>query len=455
MGGGIMITGLITVGVLAGLGVLFFMLAAAFRRVVPTNEVHIIQKKSQTVSYGKDTPNGNVYYEIPSWVPMLGIQKVILPVSVFDVDLNSYEAYDKGRLPFVVDVKAFFRIANSTVAAERVANFAELKEQLISVVQGAVRAILAGSEIEEIMQGRSKFGDEFTKEVKEQLSHWGVEPVKNIELMDLRDSKQSNVIHNIMEKKKSFIEMESRQEVARNRKQAEITEVESRREVDLQKQEALQQVGIRTAETERTVALANEKKKQEVSETSKLTSEKEMEVKRIQQTRAAEIEKQVMLVRAEQARETALINAEASKQTTVLKAEADFESTKRTAEGIALEGKAKAEAERAYLLAPVEAQTTLAKEIGSNKSYQEYLIAIEKVKAEQAVGMEQAKALDGAEIKIIANTGNASSGLKSVTDVFSSQGGTQIGAMLEGLKNTDAGKALMTKLGIEDQNSVA
>jgi flotillin len=430
-----MFYGLISIGLLFAFAALFVM---RLRRVVPTNEVHIVQSKKATRSYGKDTGFGNVYYQWPSFLPILGIQRFMLPMSVFDIELNGYEAYDKGRLPFVVDVKAFFRVSDSDTAAQRVANFKELTEQLEAVVQGAVRAILAGSDIEEIMQGRSKFGDEFTREVKEQLAHWGVEPVKNIELMDLRDTQKSNVIHNIMEKKKSYIEMESRQEVAKNTKTAQVAEIEAVREIDLQKQEALQQVGIRTAEAEKTVALAQEQKKQELSDRKKVTAEKEMEVTKVQQTRAAEINKEVEIVKAEQ-----------EKRKAILAAEAKFEATRQLADGLALEGKAKAEAERAILLAPVEAQTTLAKEIGSNKSYQEYLISIRKVEAEQAVGMRQADALQKAQIKIIANSGDASSGLNSVSDVLSSKGGTAVGSMLEGFANTDTGKELLKKIGID------
>ena len=104
------------------------VIAIFLRRVVPTNEVHIVQSAKQTTSYGKDTENGNSYYEWPSWIPVLGVTTVSLPMSVFDLDLESYEAYDKGRLPFVVDVKAFFRISESNVAAQRVASFDELKD---------------------------------------------------------------------------------------------------------------------------------------------------------------------------------------------------------------------------------------------------------------------------------------------------------------------------------------
>jgi flotillin len=134
-------------------------------------------------------------------------------------------------------------------------------------------------------------------------------------------------------------------------------------------------------------------------------------------------------------------------------AEADLDVATKKAKGAEAEGLARAVSEKAFLLAPVEAQTTLAKEIGANKSYQEYLISIKRVESEQAIGVEQAKALSGAEIKIIANTGSASSGLKSVSDIFTSQGGTQIGAMLEGLQNTDAGKTVMKKLGLTEETA--
>lgn len=428
-----------SIGLIGFLGfvsfIVSFIVATKLRRVVSTNEVHIVQSSKRTLSYGANTENGNTYYEWPLSLPLVGVTKIVLPISVFDLDLIAYEAYDKGRLPFVVDVKAFFRITDSNIAAQRVASFDELHNQLKAVVQGAVRTILASNEIEDIMQGRSKFGTEFTAEVEAQLSSWGVSTVKSIELMDIRDHKDSNVIQNIMAKKKSHIEMESRTEVAKNKKLAQIAEIEAKQQVDLQSQDALQVVGLRTIDAEREVALQQQAKSQAVKEQERLTKDKEMSVLRVEALRGAEIEKEVRLVQAEQ-----------NKQTTVLAADAALEAKKRQAEGITVEGMAKANTERAMLLAPVEAQTTLAKEIGSNESYQKYLVTIRRVEAEQAVGIEQAKALTQAEIKVIANTGTVSNGVKDVMDLFSSNGGTQIGAMIEGLSNaSEVGKAAVSR----------
>lgn len=418
--------------------VLFVRKILSLRRVVSTNEVHIVQTAKHTTSYGKDTAQGNTYYEWPSWLPVFGVTKIVLPVSVFDLDLVAYEAYDQGRLPFTVDVKAFFRIKDSNVAAQRVASFDELLSQLKAIVQGAVRVILASNGIEEIMQGRSKFGDEFTREVNTHLSEWGVETVKNIELMDIRDGKESHVIKSIMEKKKSHIDMESRTEVAKNNQAAQIAEIDAQQAVDLQAQQAKQAVGLRTIEAERQVELQNQAKVQAISEQTKLTREKEMAVRQVEQLRTAEIQKDVQIVKAQQERDT-----------TVLAADGQLEAKRREADGIQLEGAARANAEKAMQLAPVEAQIVLAKEIGGNASYQNYLVTIRQVEAAEAVGIQQAQALAKADVKVIANTGaGPANGLKSVSDLFSAQGGTQIGAMMEGFAQTEVGQQTLAAVGL-------
>lgn len=415
------------------------------RRVVPTNQVHIVQRAKKTISYGKDTGNGNTYYEFPSWIPWLGITKVVLPVSVFDLDLKAYEAYDIGRLPFIVDIKAFFRIDDSNMAAARVASFQELKDQLIGIVQGAVRSILANSELESIMSKRSVYGETFTKEVAEQLKAWGVVPVKNIELMDVRDSNQSHVIANIMAKKQSLIEKESRTEVAHNKQLAEEAEIEALREVQLKKQTAKQAVGEREAEADKKIGIAKAVSQAEVAESLKATREKEMEVERIKAVRAAEIAKEAKVVNAEAAKKAKVLEWEANKESALLEAAAKLELKTKEAEGIKAEGLAKAEAEKEMQLASVRAQITLAEQIGGNNGYQEYLIRIRTVEAQEAIGVEQAKNLGNADIKVIANAGSVDTGVKNVMDLFSPKGGTAVGGALEALANTEVGKNILSK----------
>lgn len=458
----------IVVGIVVALIALGLLLAVLFRVVVPTNEVHIVQSAKKTMSYGKDTGNGNTYYKFPSWMPLIGVTTIALPVSVFAIKIDSYEAYDLGRLPFVLDLTAFFRVSDSNLAAQRVENFADLKLQLSNIIQGSVRAILSSRKLEDILQIRSELGDDFTKAVGNQLKNWGIDPVKNIELMDIRDSGGSQVIKNIMNKKISLIEKESRIEVANNKKDADIAEIEAQQLTEVRSQEAKKMIGLKTVENEREVAISQEQANQLVKDQEKITQEKQMEVERVRQVRQAEITKETEIVKAEQeqkkieidalARKNAQIRqAEANKENQILVAQGDkekqflaaaalLEMKDKEAQGIAKIGTAEAEALRLKELAPINAQIELAKEIGENQGYQTYLISIRQIEANQAIGIEQAKALTAADLKIIANGGDVQSGVQKIGDLLSSSGGTQVGAMLEGLSQSEMGKKLVDKI---------
>jgi flotillin len=465
----------------------------SLRRVVSTEVVHIVQRKSSTVSYGVNCGK-NAYYKWPSWLPVFGITVRELPVTNFDILLDSYSAYDKDRLPFVVDIKAFFRIADTNVAASRVESFDELKNQLSGIVQGAVRSVLAKSKLEEIMEERSTYGEQFTKSVFENLKEWGIQAIRNIELMDVRDDKSSNVIENIMAKKKSAIEKESRIEVAENIKAATEAEIIANQKVECQKAESVRIVGEAKADSDKRIEVANanakkdkgvadahadqeigiakEKAEQSIKEQAKVTAEKQMEVQKVNEVKAAEIAKEKAIVQSEQEREQIRIKAEAEQKNMQISADAEkykieniakanLEAEKNRAEGIKAvgqneaevikaQGLAKAEAEKMQQLASVTAQTTLAEKVGENVGYQNYLIKIKEVEASIEIGVQQAKsygeALQSADLKIIANSGDVNSGIGKITDLLSSKGGQAVNGLLESLQQTEVGGELVANL---------
>lgn len=450
----LILVGAVLVAAITGATIL---VAIMLRRVVPTNMVHIVQSSRKTTPYGRNKEAGNTYYAWPSWVPIIGISVIEFQESIFQVSLDSYEAYDQARLPFTVDVTAFFRIEQAETAAQRVASFTELENQLTAVLQGAVRRILATNQLESILQSRSELGDQFTTEVKNQIAEWGVLPVKTIEFMDIRDSSKGQVIANIMDKEKSRIEKESRVAIAENHRAAEVAEIDAKRTVEVQRQDAEQQVGLRTAAKDQAVGIANEKASQEVKAEAKVTAERNMAVMEVEKVRSAEIAKTVAKVEAERDQQVKVIAADADKKVTIVAAEANKDSVTikaegelfaslREAEATKAIGDAKASAEKAMLLAPVDTQIVLAKEIGANAGYQEYLISIKKVEAGQAVGIEMAGALKGADLKVIANSGDIQGGVAKLGDLFTPQGGTNLTGMLAALGQTSEGKQLINKI---------
>ena len=469
-----MLTQILTVAayaVPAVIGIFVLIYVLSLRRIVPTNVVHIVQRGNQTVSYGTKK-SSNVYYEWPGWLPKLGVTVRVLPVSNFDIELKRYEAYDRDRVPFVVDVKAFFHISDTNVAAEKVESFEELKGQLENVVQGAVRSILAKSKLEEIMEERSVFGKQFTEAVNVDLKNWGVEAIKSIELMDVRDADGSQVIHQIMAKRMSAIDMESRTEVAKNQKMAKQAELEAKKEIDVTaaqtekiageaQAQSQQAIGIAKAESMKKTGIAEQESISDIAKAERSTAEQQMEVVKINQIKQAEIDRERAIIAAEQEKQKMEIQAQADKFRVETEAAAILEAKRKEAEAVKTVGSAEAEvimakgvseaeSRKAMELAGVTAQTTLAKEIGENKPYQEYLIKIKEVEVSQVIGVAQyesiAKALAAADLKLLVNSGDVHSGIGKLSDLFTSKGASQLNGLIEGLKQTDEGKNLMSML---------
>lgn len=445
------VTGIIVVAVI------LFGLAIVFRRVVPTNMVHIVQSAKKTTSYKKGSEAGNSYFEIPACIPFIGVSVTVFPESIFKVPIIDYEAYDIARLPFVVDVTAFFKVDDADKVAQRVSSFEELNDQLNSVISGVVRRVLATNSLEDILEARSSLSTQFTEEVGGDIKEWGVVPVKNIEFMDVRDSQGSKVIENIMAKEKSRIEMESRVKIAENKRQAELAEIETNKAIEVSKQDALEKVGIRTADKDKAVGIASELSNQEIKVQSKITAEKDMEITRVNTVKLSEITRDAAVIKAQQDQKVAEIkaeqdktirqvDAEANKAATILIAEGNLAEANNVAEGIRVKGIASADAEKAMLMAPVDTQIKLAQEIGTNDGYQKYLISVKQLDAGQVVGVEMAKSLQQADLKVIANSGDVQSGVAKLGDLFTTAGGTNLTGMIAALAQSDEGKGIVNAL---------
>jgi flotillin len=186
-----------------------------------------------------------------------------------------------------------------------------------------------------------------------------------------------------------------------------------------------------------------------------------MEVVKINQIKQAEIDRERAIIAAEQEKQKMEIQAQADKFRVETEAAAILEAKRKEAEAVKTVGTAEAEvimakgvseaeSRKAMELAGVTAQTTLAKEIGENKPYQEYLIKIKEVEVSQVIGVAQyesiAKALAAADLKLLVNSGDVHSGIGKLTDLFTSKGASQLNGLIEGLKQTDEGKNLISML---------
>ncbi len=438
---------------IAGLVLVFIFLyiITQLRKVVPTNEVHIVQKWSSSVPFWRDFEWGNVYLDWPGWVPMVWIFVQKLPLSIFDIKLEWYQAYDSGKVPFQVDVTAFFVIKDPVTAAQKIYTIMELQNQLSETLKWVIRKTLASKDIIDIMESRIEIKQEFHAEILKEAWAWWVE-LKNVEFMDIRDADDSEVVANIMNKKRSQIEAESQIEVAENEKRsiierenkaaearakaseakskADIIEFDAQRASELKKIENDQLTQNLNIEKEKMLTLQKEEAKQKFFEAEKITKQKELEIKQLEQEKNAEISKNIEIIKAEEQKQKMIIDAQAKKESVEL--EAQWEKNRIEAVWLAKAkeidflgtAQAKNKAEMAKALNEFSLQAI------------EFMMKELDVKLSEVVDLEKAKSLAKADIKIISTGPNGWEWVNSFMELFSAKWGTNIWAMIEAAKNT-------------------
>lgn len=450
-----------------------FYLITQLRKVVPTNEAHVVQKWKKSVSYGKDSEWWNVYLAWPSWVPIVWVAVQKLPLSIFALQLTDYKAYDIWKVPFQVDITAFFEIKNPELAAQKVYSIEELRDQLNETLKWVVRKILASKDIVEIMESRIEIKKQFYEEIWDAVKSWWID-LKNVEFMDIKDSEDSEVVTNIMLKKKSLIEAESRQEVAFNQRNAEIAEENARAEArsaaakakstaDIISSDAEREANLKKIDNDkltqnqeidkdRILAIQKEEARQKLYEAEKETKSKELAIKQLEAEKNAEISKNIELIKADEQKQKTIIDTQASKEKMELEAQA---------EKIKIELKAQAEKTRVELESEAEKikiefiWLAKAKEIDyigtaqarSKKQMAESLNMFTQgsidfmkkeleVKLSEIVDLEKAKALWKADIKVISTGENGWEWIKNFMDLFTARWWANIWAMIESAKNT-------------------
>ena len=177
-------------------------------------------------------------------------------------------------------------------------------------------------------------------------------------------------------------------------------EAENRQAAEMRESAAAEAIGVRDREKEERVYVSQQKVAQE-----------EMEVQKIRQVRAAEIE-----------RDAAIERAQGERQAVILRREAEAEGTKAV-------GLAEAEVTRNKGLAEAEA---IAKRVEALNCLQEEGQTFRTIEKDERVGMELAKALQQADLKLV-STGE----IDRFLDLFSADGGARLGAFLASLRQVE------------------
>ena len=409
---------MIGVGLAIALGVILLIIvlcAIAWYRIVDPSEAHLVVTPNNkfVVSSDKEVGTTNTYFAIPSWIPFFGRAIRIMDVTIKEIVVNQ-ETYEKSQARYNVKSSTKYRIKKVQTAAETFISDADLQEQLKEVISASVRAVTVKYDVVDARANKQKMSEEIYKEMNDDLQKWGLELV-NFQLVDFQDTKDSTIISDISKRREVEIQSTTREQNAEKIKQARMKEAE-----------AEEKAREREIAKEKIIGEREENKKQAIAEQQKIAEQKRYEVIQVQTIKQAEIDKEKAIVEANQKKETELIY----KEQKLLEGQGDRARAEEIAKGEAAPIREKGFAE-------AEAKEKLQEALNKFGDKAIRALVAEKVVAmQEVVGVETAKALAEADVKVFAGGGKAG------------EEGFELGKMIQSMavSNSTTADAVLNKI---------
>jgi len=363
------------------------LLSFAWYRLVPPSEAHLVvtgTNKKLVCSPDKNTQkNGgkSSYFEVPSFIPVFGRKVRKMDVTIKELVI-AQETYEKGQARYKVKSSTKYRITDVEQASETFIDDESLKRMMIEVIQAGVRAVTVKYDVQDARAKKQEMATAVKTEISDDLKSWGLTLV-SFQLVDFQDTETSSIVSDISKRKEIEIKSQTRQENAEREKQASVKEHESN--------EVSEKRRIKKDEE---IAMSEQNKAQKVAEQQKIAEEIRFEVIKVQQIKQAEIDKEKAIIKANENKETEFIKKEMKR----LEGEGDRAMLEEQAKGNAAEIREQGLAEA---LALEEKQKALNK---FGPAAIQALIAKDVVEKDKAIGIEGAKALQHAQLKLFSGT---------------------------------------------------
>jgi len=428
------------------IGLISVAIAFSWYTIVPANEAHVVVQKGKTRVFSGDKKYSGegqyssegkaAYFKIPQFIPNAGMKVHDMSLEIQPINVPNFKAFDIDRARFLCDIMAYVAIIDPVEAAKRFGgNMKSLAEQVSKVVQATTRDSTTKKTIREIINDREGIIKEIKEPLIKAISNWGLS-LKDIELVEFKDTGESQVISDISSIIEEQINSEARQKNAEQIKIARLKEAEA--EETARKREIAK---------DEEVSKREQLKAKLVAEKEKEAKDKQLDVEKIQKVKTQEIEKARAEVQAAQEKEVARIRAEQDKQVESIQKERkrlegegdkirDIERAMGLAAPIREKGTAEAEIIQKKLEAEAKGKDDLQKALKQfDDNAIRALIAELMVHKDENVGIALAKALENADLKVFAGNG--------------AKDGFDMGKLIEsiGISSPDTARSLIHRLG--------
>ena len=406
-----------------------FVILAKLYTIVPADHADVVIQRGKMKVFSSHTEYNAAgkaaYFKIPAWFFILGLGMTVhrVPLRIMAIGIPKFLAFDSERARFLCNIVSYVVVTDPVEAAKRFGgDLEELHRQVAKIVQATTRDATTKMPIREIINNREDIIGRITPPLSKAIKHWGLD-LRDVELVEFSDPTKEeyphedppHVIKDISSITEEQINSEARQKNANQRMEARLKEAvaeENARKREIQKDEE--------------VSKREQDKDKMVAEKQKLALAEQLEVAKVDQVKNAHIQKEKALVIASQNREVEVINKEQKH----LVGQGDMLMQLEQAKGLAAPIREKGYAEAD---AKMKLQDALNR-FGPDAI--RALVAEQLVEMQRQVGIETAKALLNAELKVFAGGGTAEAGF-------------DFGALIESVSvaNPGTAKAIMNKIG--------
>jgi len=414
--------------------IIAIVVAAVLYTIVPADKADVVIQRgrrrvfSSHPDYQEAGNKKAAYFKIPGWVPGYGMVVHRMPLKILSIPIPDFLAFDKDRARFVCDIVAYAVIKDPVTAAMRFpSNLEELGGDISKVVRATTRDSTTKKPIREIINDREGIIKTINEPLSEALSHWGLD-LRDVELVEFKDPEKPiyegeeppQVIKDISSIIEVQISSEARQKNAEQLKIARLKEAEAEEIAKMRELQRDEEIGKR-----------DKKKEQEVYKEAKKAKEEELEVEKVNKVKSQDIERERAVVEANQKKEVE----------TVIK-----EQKQLSGQGDRLQQEEQAKGKAAFIreegFANAEAKEKLQDAL--NKFKENAILALVAeilVEKDRQIGIETAKALSQADLKVFSG-GEAG------------KGGFDLGQLVKSLEVADEGSALSLKNRIAQPNDL-
>lgn len=133
------------------------------------------------------------------------------------LDISKQDIITKDNIPITADTSVFYKVINPQYATTKIENFVRA---VFNYTQGALRDVIGGMALDEILTQREKISQEIRKVVDEETREWGIEisqiKIQQIELPQTMKRAMAVEAEKEREKRASIIASQGELESAKN-----------------------------------------------------------------------------------------------------------------------------------------------------------------------------------------------------------------------------------------------